>query len=266
MSLLSKLFSRVSKPRAAADAGASSISGWRDLLTPLGVTEPKCPYCGYAFDKMPQRKRACPGCQQPIYSRKRPLDGVKVLLTEQQAKEGEGQDALLGWIQTEDFENGDPTSTIESLRTELGRPPTAEDVVERHLLMTAKKHATEWQWGLYRNARFNLAESRSRRDRREDALRLYLEVCLVDLNGPRNCGTKDPAITERFPPFDPTTAFLAPGVVSRAATVADELGLSPGDLRLQFEAVADSVRSLNLPRPTADAWNELASALSSRGT
>ena len=164
------------------------------------------------------------------------------------------------------IENADPASTIESLRAGLGRAPAAEDVLERHLLMTAQKHAADWQWGLFRNARFNLAESRSRLNRREDALRLHLGVCPVDLNGPTNCGTKDPAITERFPPFDPTTAFLAPGVVSRAATVAHELGLSPGDLRHQFEAVADSVRSLNLPRPTAEAWNELASALSSRGT
>jgi len=266
MSLFSKLFSGLSRPTEASAADETRVSRWRALLTPLGVTAPVCPYCGHAFDKMPQRKRACPGCHEPIYSRKRPLDGVKVLLTEQQAKEGEGQDALLGWMQAADFENTDPASTIESLRAELGRVPTAEDVVERHLLVTAKKHAADWQWGLFRNARFNLAESRSRLDRREDALRLYLEVCLVDLNGPRNCGTKDPAIIERFPPFDPATAFLAPGVVNRAATVADELGLSPGDLRLRFEAVADSVRSLNLPRPTADAWNELASALSSRGT
>jgi hypothetical protein len=266
MSLFSKLLSGLLRSTTASADGPPPVSGWRALLTPLGVTAPVCPACGHAFDKMPQRKRACPACQQPIYSRKRPLDGVKVLLTEQQAKEGEGQDALLGRMQTADFENADPTSTIEALRTELGRAPTAEDVVERHLLVTAQKHAADWQWGLYRNARFSLAESRSRRDRREDALRLYLEVCLVDLNGPRNCGTKDPAITEFFPAFDPTTAFLAPGVVSRAATVARELGLSPGDLRHQFEAVAESVRSLKLPRPTAEAWNELESALPSRGT
>lgn len=229
MNLFARFFGGRTRPTAHSAPELNPDRSWRVLLTPLGVTTPVCPYCGHAFDKMPQRKRACPGCQQPIYSRKRPLDGVKALLTEQQAKEGEGQDALLGWMQTADFANADPASTIESLRAELGRAPTAEDVVERHLLVMAKRHAADWQWGLFRNARFNLAESRSRLDRREDALRLYLEVCLVDLNGPTNCGTKDPAIIERFPPFDPTTAFLAPGVVSRAASVAHELGLSLGD-------------------------------------
>jgi len=242
------------------------MSPWRTLLTPLGVTAPACPYCGHAFDKMPQRKRACPSCQKPIYSRKRPLDGVKVLLTEQQAKEGEGQDALLGLVQESSLGGVNPKATIDGLYTELGRAPTAEDVVERHLHAIARKHAEDWQWGLYRNARFNLAESRIRADRREDALRLYLEVCLLDLNGPTNCGTKDPAVIKRFPPFNPTTSFLAPGVVNRAESVARELGLSPDDLRHQFETVADAVRpALKLPRPTADAWKELAAALSSRG-
>jgi len=266
MGLFSKFFSGLSRPTTVSVSDPNPTSEWRTLLTPLGVTTPTCPYCGHGFDNMPQRKRACPGCQQPIYSRKRPLDGVKVLLTEQQAKQGEGQDALLGLLQTDSLEGTNPKVTIEEVRAELGRAPTAEDVVERSLLVMGRKHSEDWQWGLYRNARFGLAESRIRLDRRLDALRLYLEVCLLDLNGPRNCGTKDPAIVADFPPFDPTTSFLAPGVVNRAAALARELGLSPADLRDQFETVADAVQpTLNLPRPTADAWKELAAALSSRG-
>jgi hypothetical protein len=145
---------------------------------------------------------------------------------------------------------------------ELGRIPTADEVVAQHLVRAAAAHAEAWRWGLYRNARFNLAESCARRGLREDALRLFLEVSLLDLNGPRNCGTKDPEITRRFPPFDPKTAFLAPGVISRTADVIAELKLSPDDTRNVFESVASTVGpALKLPRSTDAAWRELAKAL-----
>src|SRR5450755_2680739 len=113
MSLFSKVFAGLSRPTSVSVPDAKPMSPWRTLLTPLGVTAPACPYCGHAFDKMPQRKRACPSCQKPIYSRKRPLDGVKVLLTEQQAKEGEGQDALLGLVQESTLGGVDPKATID---------------------------------------------------------------------------------------------------------------------------------------------------------
>jgi hypothetical protein len=213
---------------------------------------------------MPQRKRACPSCCGVFHSRKRPLDGAKVLLTEQQALEGEGQSALVGFAQ-EGVADADLDAIVRILHEELQRMPTAEEVVERQLTSTAAACAGAWQWGLYRNARFNLAESCVRRGLREDALKLYLEVCLVDLNGPRNCGTRDTAITSRFPPFDPGNAFLAPGVVNRAKDVADELQLPGSAIERLFEDLGKHVgATLGLPRSARDAWRELGVALSAR--
>jgi hypothetical protein len=123
-------------------------------------------------------------------------------------------------------------------------------------------HAVTWSWGLYRNARFHLAESCMRRGLREAALRLFLEVLLIDLNGPRNCGTRDPNILRRFPPFDPKNAFLAPGVISRTVDVIVDLKLSPGDTRRVFESVASAVGpALQLRRSADAAWRELEEAL-----
>jgi hypothetical protein len=234
---------------------------WRVVLTDIGVASPNCPYCAHAFEKMPQRKRSCPKCSGVLYSRKRAIDGTKVLLTETQARDGEAQGALLTLVQ-EGVPDAELDVLVRALHGQLGRIPTADEVVAQHLVRAAAAHAEAWRWGLYRNARFNLAESCARRGLREDALRLFLEVSLLDLNGPRNCGTKDPEITRRLPPFDPKTAFLAPGVISRTADVIAELKLSSEDTRHVFESVASTVGpALKLPRSTDAAWRELAKAL-----
>lgn len=51
----------------------------------MGRLDDVCPTCGVGLDKRPQRMSACPHCQAVIYSRTRPIDGLKVLLSESQA-------------------------------------------------------------------------------------------------------------------------------------------------------------------------------------
>ena len=57
------------------------------VLTAIGNTEPFCPYCNFKFDKMPQKKKKCPNCNNFIISHNRPLDGKNVLLKEDQMNE-----------------------------------------------------------------------------------------------------------------------------------------------------------------------------------
>jgi predicted Zn-ribbon and HTH transcriptional regulator len=47
--------------------------------------EIKCPYCGFKFEEMPQRKRKCPECKSVIYIVK--ADDDVILMTEDQHKE-----------------------------------------------------------------------------------------------------------------------------------------------------------------------------------
>jgi hypothetical protein len=248
-----------STPASATVAGGPS---WRVVLTAIGSTTPTCPHCGHAFEKMPQRKRACPKCSAVFYSRKRSLDGAKVLLTEAHAREGEAQDALVTLTQ-EGVSDVDLDALVHALQGRLGRVPTADEVLTQHLSRAAAAHAEALDWGLYRNARFNLAESCARRGQHEDALRLLIEVSVLDLNGPRNCGgSKDPELLRRFPPFDPKTAFLAPGIINRIVEIIDLLKLSPDDTRRLFESVAGSVGpTLKLPRLATSVWRELSKAL-----
>lgn len=241
---------------------SSNVVSWRAVLTDIGLASPTCPHCGHSFEKMPQRKRACPKCNGVFYSRKRATDGAKVLLTEAQALEGEGQDALVALVQENGTNDADVDALVHALQAQLGRLPIADEVVAQFLQRAAAEHAESWRWGLYRNARFNLAESCARRGLREDALRLFLEVHLLDLNGPRNIGSRNPELVRRFPPFDPATAFLAPGVVTRTADVMSALGLSLDDARSVFESVAASVgTALAMPRSASNAWRELSRVL-----
>lgn len=248
-------------PTPAAATPPASVRSWRIVLTEIGIASPTCPHCAHAFEKMPQRKRSCPKCGGVFYSRKRPFDGAKVLLTEAHARDGEAQDALVMLTQ-EGVDDSELDALVGALQMQLGRVPTADEILVRHLARSAAAHAEAWNWGLYRNARFQLAESCTRRGLHQDALRLFLEVSLIDLNGPRNCGTKDPEILLRFPPFDPKTAFLAPGVISRTVDVIAELKFSPEDVRRVYESVASSVgAAVGLPRAPSTAWRELSKAL-----
>lgn len=50
-----------------------------------------CPYCGYDLKIMPQRKKKCPSCAQPIYCKYTPDNHTKRLMTKKQADEAEEQ-------------------------------------------------------------------------------------------------------------------------------------------------------------------------------
>ena len=51
-------------------------------LKEIGVAIPKCPYCNIELANFPLRKTKCINCGNDIYVKKRPLDGKKVLIKE----------------------------------------------------------------------------------------------------------------------------------------------------------------------------------------
>ncbi|MEQ9325607.1 MAG: hypothetical protein RIF41_40960, partial [Polyangiaceae bacterium] len=254
-------------PRSTSDAAGDLVTplSWRIVLADIGTPTPTCPYCHHRFPKMPPRKRKCPECDGTFYSRKRALDGTKVLLTEPEAREDEAQRVLLGRIREKGATEVDLDSLVQSMHVQHRRFPTVHELVAAELRREAAAHASSGNWGLYRNARFNLAEACSRTGVADDALRLLLEVSLLDLNGPRNVGRNGPAFAPSLPAFDPSSAFLAPGVVKRTADAMNDLGLSLEELRLVFDEVVSAVRpTLNLQRSTDDVWKELLNALADR--
>jgi len=141
-----------------------------------------------------------------------------------------------------------------------GKEPSDNDVrwglLNKQIIESAKNS----NWGLYRNARFQMAEILRGEMKFKDALKTYLEVCYLDLNGVRNVGgMNDPEILKEFPPFDPKeSAFLALGVIDLIKRIVLKLNLSKDEVKQIFiEHNSRSEKSLRLPISTEQAWSLL---------
>jgi hypothetical protein len=223
-------------------------------LDKIGNVEAKCPHCNNSLTKKPAAKTKCRSCGNYIYVRTRPIDQEKVLVTEAQAEEIEEQWSIVNGTHGEylaskqAFENEKAT-----LGARFGKEPSKSDVEWSLLNKQLLEHAQNRDWGLYRNARFEMAEILRKESRFEDALATYLEICYLDLNGPRNLGGYSQA-----PPFSPQTAFLAPGIVGRAADIIERLNYDIEQVKQICQRVAEmSYSSLKLPVSPENAWLKL---------
>ncbi len=265
MSLLDAL-KRVFRHRPDATTSVQEKSRAMTLESPVGNTEPVCPHCELSLEKMPARKKRCPRCGKYIYVRTRPADRVKVLVTEEQAAVIEQQ-----WgIHCDEQENARLRSLpgFEQARTQLvqslRREPTEHEVVLELANRDLALHGERRNWGLYRNAKLQIAESLRRLGKTKASLTAYLEVCYLDVNGPENVGAiNDPELLTECPPFRPDTAQLARGLLWEVETMRQGLKLNPNQLRGAFlSAAANDHRSLNLPVSPEEAWRKLSQELS----
>lgn len=235
-------------------------------ITPIGQTAPECPYCSFRFPKMPQRKTACPSCKNPVFSRTRPFDNSKVLLRDTELEAiGEQWAIVNGTHQAYLHQRERRCSTENALEKQFGRTPVEFEVQWQLLNDDAAVFARERQWGLYRNARFGLGELLRRQGQDMDALRFFLEVCYLDLNGPENRGGLDqfPELAAKYPGFDPALSMLAPGVVGRCQNLLTKLNLDRDALVRAFLDVAGKASDdLALPIGPESAWERLATDLS----
>ena len=81
------------KPQVSNDAKGPS-SG---TIPKLEIVNTKCPYCDAELNPVPQRKKKCPSCGQYIYVKTRPSDRLRVLATEEGARQIEAE-----WNRIED--------------------------------------------------------------------------------------------------------------------------------------------------------------------
>lgn len=110
-------------------------------------------------------------------------------------------------------------------------------------------------WGLYTNTRMEKGRVAMKEGRSKVALRLFLEVNYLDLNGPENSGL----------PWDPSMGMLAPAVVEWTWEVGQACGLGLAELEPLFLEIAQKQRAnLKLPVTPNDAWLKLKAALEGR--
>lgn len=222
----------------------------RPKLEPIGMIEPVCPYCASQLEKMPGRKKKCPQCTKPIFVRTRPTDRQRILVREDQLEVIEEQWAIVNGTHQEFLANKSRAEQIRvQLRDKFGREPSNNDIQWSLLNQDAMKHASRKDWGLYRNVRLNMAQLLAKEGKDKEALRYYLWVCYIDLNGPSNMGgIKDPKILKEYPPFSPKKGDLVPGIVGEVEDLANKLEMANQQLVGMFKKVADSeYKSLRLP-------------------
>ena len=222
----------------------------------------ECPYCHKALSKIPGAKTKCPHCGEFIFVRTRPKDNARVVVTKAEAdKIDEEWTIVAGTHDIFVAEKEEFAKQKEILRKRFGgKEPSDNDVRWGLLNRQLIKHIKNSDWGLYRNARFQMAEILRGEMKFKDALKTYLEVCYLDLNGVRNVGgMNDPEILKEFPPFDPKeSAFLALGVIDLIKRIVLKLNLSKDEVKQIFiEHNSRSEKSLRLPISTEQAWSLL---------
>ena len=237
----------------------------------IGVLEDVCPYCSGVLKKQPQRKTKCPHCGHLILVRTRPSDRKRVLVTERQAVEIETQ-----WTEIQSV----PPSRIswkegfneekQRLKAKFGREPSDNDVTWSLLNKELLEYSTKQHWGLYRNTLFEMGQVLQAESKLAEALKRYLEVCYLDLNGPKNQGPIDESerklLHEMFGqdirPFKPEDGELFPGMLYYAEYVIRKLTLQSDDVRDRFLLAATTLqKALGLPFPVEDAWTRLQNEL-----
>jgi predicted RNA-binding Zn-ribbon protein involved in translation (DUF1610 family) len=226
----------------------------------------ECPYCGQSLSKIPGSKTKCPHCGEFMYVRTQPKDNARVVVTKEQADKIEEEWSIVaGTHDTYLAQKETFAEEKELLKTKFGgKEPSDNDVRWGLLNKQLLEHARKGDWGLYRNDRFEMAEILRQEMKLREALRTYLEVCYLDLNGPNNRGgMTDPELLRRFPPFTPDeSAFLAPGVVDRIRQVIRKLKLTEKEIKdLFFEQNSHIENSLRLPLTPEACWQGIETSI-----
>ena len=231
-------------------------------ISAVGSESASCPSCNATLVKFPLRKIACPHCGQPIYSRTRPSDGRKVLLSEAQAAIVEEQWAAKnGTLVQLRAERSRAENARDELRSKFGRNPSENDVRWKLLNEDAITHASDGNIGLYRNTRFEMSELLRKEGRGLQSLHLLLAVCYLDANGPQNTSGWGDMKHEWF---SLGQAFLAPGILGRTGSLIDGLGLSEAEVYQHFLAATKTYASWpGIVLSPDKAWKAIWGALNS---
>jgi len=232
----------------------------------IGNLEAVCPHCNHPLEKRPGKKKQCPHCGQFMYVRTRPSDEQQVLVTESQADQIAEQWSIVnGRHDAFLAEKRRFADEKAKLAKQFGHEPSDNDVLWSQLNQDLIEYARQRNWGLFRNAKLDMAEILRKELKHVDALGFYLEVCYLDLNGPNNNGgITDRELLRLSPAWNPkdSTANLAPGVLDRASRIIQKAEIEVAKVEEIYGKCASSLhRALHLPLTPASTWPLIKSAL-----
>jgi DNA-directed RNA polymerase subunit RPC12/RpoP len=240
-----------------------------DLMKPLGNIKPICPYCSKSLEIKPKRRSKCPHCGNYFRVRTRPQDRERVLVTEEQAEEISKQ-----------YNPGygrDPENWLHEKRQTLVQQRKIWDQQWGELNKQSRENVKNGLWGMYRNCRYQMGEvlraeanyillildfpkdskqGIKASTRMKQAIRMYLEVVLFDVNGANN--------NNEFKPYETKIQFwdIAPAAIDWIIEMSTDLGIQRSDLRKMFYEVTDLYKSFSFPLTTNEAWKRFEEALS----
>jgi hypothetical protein len=237
----------------------SSTPNESNYMVDIGSTEKICPYCSVLLTKFPGRKTKCKACQNYIYVRTRPSDMQRILVKEDELVRVEELWAIKNGTY-EDFlyKRKKYDHEKELLRVKLNRDPTDVDIQLSLLQKELLVHSENDDWGLYRNAKMHIAKLLFKNKKYEAALKEYLEVQFIDLNGPNNALRINDAPSKVLPSFSKDSAMIAPGVVYEIERTIKKLNRDIESIKDEFISCSEVLRKeLKLPLSARAAWEKL---------
>ena len=124
------------------------VKNYKKITNPnLGTTKPICPYCNTKLEKFPKQAIKCKNCNNKIYTRTRPFDNKKILLTEAELEtllidEAKKYGKLKEYIINKK-ENEEKEKKFEEKRIELQKlynKPYVEDHQVKWILLNENKN------------------------------------------------------------------------------------------------------------------------------
>lgn len=216
----------------------------------------KCPSCGQQLKKAPQRKTKCPSCESFIYSRTRPSDGQKVLVTEAGAAELDAEWELIrearGVLDT------NRPGFIEEraiLKERFGGNPRDADVVWSLLVKERLAHNAKKEWSLFRNSTFEMAVLLRAEKRKKEALLHYLDVAYLDIFLEQEL-LRESGNSRESERVGPTC--VAPAVLRSIVELYGETGIGLVSLGTDFQSRCAVLRGISKRAPDpAHVWRLL---------
>lgn len=246
---------------------ADTIGGKLNALnTAIGETERVCPHCHELLDTEPSLKAQCPHCGRIVYKRKRPYDKKDILVTRDQLEEVEEQWAIVsGEHEKYQREKKRKKKIAKRIKKQTGENPPTEKVELEALIERAEELEKNGDWGLARNKKVEIAEFLEENSRNKEAIRVYIEVCYLDANGPRNVGNLSTEEEKRERAFSQDLAFISPGIIKKIARLMRKLDLKPNELKQSYLEIANDTEQrlidVTLPRKPRKAWLEFRAML-----
>jgi hypothetical protein len=235
-------------------------------LSALGELDCQCPYCRQQFLERPIRKTKCSQCGNFVFVKKRPIDGVTVLVNAHDRLKLDDE-----WTQLRrydapplrtTFNDRDIAHERDRLTLILKRIPTDFEARFSYAERRASEYLGQRAVGVYRNYCLDMATLIDRSGDCEVALRNYLGVCYLDANGPINAPIIFGEVSRLTPSFDVNFAGLAPAVINRCRAIGGRLGRDETVLRDLFEVAARRFYlELSAPLPPEIAWHSVAEEL-----